>query len=253
MLLTLAFPLCASAGTAAQTTITATTKAKQLLYSGHETDAFRVAIDLSLGKEEPGISVYIVTVRWDPNILELVTAPDSYEGTGCYFTDAFSEGWKMVPNGTSTLVNTADAAKGKLTVVSAGEKNRALSDGTLFVLQFRPKKGGLNLTTEITVTPGSSHVAPSAALSSETGRITNVAAETKLSLTLNASQAQRGDVNLNGSIDALDYLQLKRHVNRTFTLSASQQLVADINRDGKINALDYLQLKRHVNRTYVIS
>ena len=247
----LALPLCVSAGTTAQTTLSANTKVKDILYTGDASDAFNVAIDLSLGKDEPGISSYVVTVRWDPNVLELVTAPNSYEGTGCYFTDAFSDGWKMIPDGAYTLVNTADVSKGKITVTSGSAENRSVSDGTLFVLRFRPKKGGVN--TEITVTPGSSNVAPSAALSSASGRITNVAAEAKLTLALRASFAKRGDVDHSGTIDALDYMLLKRHVIGTFKLTDEQQLLGDIDRDGKLDALDYMLLKRHVLGTYVIA
>lgn len=243
-------PLCVSAGTSAKTTISAVTSTTDVLYSGNASDAFRVAIDLSLGREEPGIASYIVTVHWDPNALELVTSPDSYENTGCYFTDRFSDGWKMIPNGTSTLMNSDEISKGKLTVLSGSAENRGPSDGTLFVLNFRPKKGGV--TTEITVTPGSLNVAPSAALSSASGKITNVTAETTLSLTLRVS-AQRGDVDQSGQINALDYLLLKRHVLGTFKLSDDRQLLADIDRNGQINAVDYLLLKRHVLGSYTIS
>lgn len=61
-----------------------------------------------------------------------------------------------------------------------------------------------------------------------------------------------GDINNNGKIDALDYMQLKRHVNNTFTLTDAQLAVADVTKDGKINALDYMALKRHVNNTFKI-
>lgn len=208
-------------------------------------------MNLSLGKNEPGISSYVVTVRWDPKVLELVASPDSYEGTGCYFTDAFSDGWKMIPNGSATLINTDDVSKGKLTVISGNAENRALSDGTLFVLCFRPKTGDVN--TEITVTPGSSNVSTGAALSSASGKITNVTAETKLSIALHRASAKRGDVDQNGTIDALDYMLLKRHVLGSFKLSGEQLLLADVDRSGKLDALDYMLLKRHVLGTYVIA
>lgn len=232
------------------TTVSAAALRTDIIYSGNASDAFRVAVNLSLGKEEPGIASYIVTVRWDPNALELIPSPDSYEGTGCYFTDAHSDRWKMIPNGTATLINTDEIAQGKLTVLSGSAENRGLSDGTLFLLNFRPKKGGV--TTEITVSPGSSNVSPSAALSSASGKITNVTAETKLSLRLHAS-SQRGDVDQNGQINALDYLLLKRHVLGTRQLSAERQLLADIDRNGSLNALDYLLLKRHVLGSHTIS
>ena len=249
--LLLALPLCVSAGTASKTTVSAVVKTDEILYTGSASDAFRVAVNLSTGKNEPGLASYVVTVRWDPNALELVTSPSSYEGTGCYFTDAFSDGWKMIPNGSFTLVNTEEVSKGKITITSGSANNRSGSDGTLFVLCFRPKKGGV--TTEITVTPGSSNVAPGAAFSSASGKFTSVETEgSKRSLRLLSATAKRGDVDANGKINALDYLMVKRHVLGTFTMNAAQQLLADINRDGKINALDYAFIKRHVMGTYQI-
>lgn len=251
-LLLLALPMFASAGTAAKTTVSATVKTGEILYTGSDADAFRVAIDLSLGKNEPGISVYIVTVRWDPDALELITAPSSYEGTGCFFTDAFSDGWNMIPRGSATVVNTGALARGQITVTSGSASNLSTSDGTLFVLCFRPKKAGV--TTKITVTPGSSNVAPSAALSSASGRITNVTAETTLSLSLVSKLSMlRGDVNRDGQIDAMDYLLLKRHVLGTFLLTEEQQRPADVDRSGQIDEMDYLLLKRHVLGTYTIA
>lgn len=262
LLLALAFSV--SAGAEAQSTISAVASSSEIFYTGSDADAFRVAIDLSLGKDEPGISVYVVTVRWDPDALELIAAPDSYEGTGCYFTDAFSDGWNMIPNGTATLINTDAVSRGQITVTSGSAANRARSDGTLFVLNFRPKKAGVS--TKITVTPGSSNVAPSAALSSASGRITNVTAETTLSLSIGSkpasgpssepgqpeSPALRGDIDRNGQIDAPDYLLLKRAVLGTFVLAEDQLPLADVDCNGQINELDYLLLKRHVLGTYVI-
>ncbi len=67
-----------------------------------------------------------------------------------------------------------------------------------------------------------------------------------------ADSAKLGDVNDDGSINAKDYMMLKRHVLGTYTLSKAQQLVADINGDGSINAKDYMMLKRHVLGTYTI-
>ncbi len=60
-----------------------------------------------------------------------------------------------------------------------------------------------------------------------------------------------GDVNLNGKIDARDYLLLKRAYFGTFTLDCSLE-IADINGNGKIDARDYLLLKRAYFGTYTI-
>ncbi len=60
-----------------------------------------------------------------------------------------------------------------------------------------------------------------------------------------------GDVNMNGKIDARDYLLLKRAYFGTFELQCAQS-VADINGNGKIDARDYLLLKRAYFGTYTI-
>ncbi|MBR4950406.1 MAG: dockerin type I repeat-containing protein, partial [Clostridia bacterium] len=60
-----------------------------------------------------------------------------------------------------------------------------------------------------------------------------------------------GDVNMNGKIDARDYLLLKRAYFGTYTLQC-QMSVADINGNGKIDARDYLLLKRAYFGTYTI-
>ncbi len=59
-----------------------------------------------------------------------------------------------------------------------------------------------------------------------------------------------GDVNLNGKIDARDYLLLKRAYFGTYTLTNNS--AGDINRNGKIDARDYLLLKRAYFGTYSI-
>ncbi len=61
----------------------------------------------------------------------------------------------------------------------------------------------------------------------------------------------KGDVNMNGKIDARDYLLLKRAFFKTFTLQCADE-IADINDNGKIDARDYLLLKRAFFKTYEI-
>jgi len=61
----------------------------------------------------------------------------------------------------------------------------------------------------------------------------------------------KGDINMNGKIDARDYLLLKRAYFGTFTIECPQE-VADINGNGKIDARDYLLLKRAYFGTYTI-
>ncbi len=64
-------------------------------------------------------------------------------------------------------------------------------------------------------------------------------------------QYKKGDVNMNGKIDARDYLLLKRAFFKTFTLKCDIE-IADINDNGKIDARDYLLLKRAFFKTYTI-
>ncbi len=60
-----------------------------------------------------------------------------------------------------------------------------------------------------------------------------------------------GDVNLNGKIDARDYLLLKRAFFGTYTLKC-ELAVADVNCNDKLDARDYLLLKRAFFGTYTI-
>lgn len=53
-----------------------------------------------------------------------------------------------------------------------------------------------------------------------------------------------GDVNLNGEVDAVDYMLVKRAAMGTYNLLEQGFRLADINQNGKIDALDYLWIKR---------
>ena len=68
-----------------------------------------------------------------------------------------------------------------------------------------------------------------------------------------ASKPILGDLYGNGSIDAADYLLLKRYCLGTFKLTDAQKAVADVNKDGTIDAHDYMLVKRHVLGTYKIA
>ena len=61
-----------------------------------------------------------------------------------------------------------------------------------------------------------------------------------------------GDVNMNGKIDATDYLMIKRAFLGTYDLSDEQMILADVNGNGEIDATDYLMVKRAFLGTYVI-
>ncbi|MBO5870225.1 MAG: dockerin type I repeat-containing protein, partial [Clostridia bacterium] len=55
-----------------------------------------------------------------------------------------------------------------------------------------------------------------------------------------------GDVDLNGQLNSVDYLLLKRAVMGTMDLTALQAKVADMDENGKLDSADYLLLKRKI-------
>jgi len=59
-----------------------------------------------------------------------------------------------------------------------------------------------------------------------------------------------GDVDIDGDVDAADYVLVKRSVLKTYSLSAGQKMVADVDKDGDVDATDYVLIKRIVLGTY---
>ena len=243
-----AFSFPAGAASAAQARFSASVRTDEISVGGTDADLFRVAVNLSAGSGKSKIASYVVTVRWDPTVLELARTPQSERNTGCCFTDAYSDGWTMIPDGDVTTVNVSMAAQGELTVTSGSAVNRSRASGTLFSVCFLPRKSGV--TTTVTVTPGSPTVSPKNSLSSASGALR--VAEERFSLRLNlvAPDGVNGDVSGDGKVNATDYLLVKRHVLRTFRLTDRQMRLADVNRDGGTNATDYMLIKRHVLGTF---
>ena len=64
---------------------------------------------------------------------------------------------------------------------------------------------------------------------------------------------QKGDVNGDGKIDAVDYVMAKRIFLGTYKATPEQLWAADVDGDGKIGAKDYLFIKRHAIGTLKIS
>jgi len=62
-----------------------------------------------------------------------------------------------------------------------------------------------------------------------------------------------GDVNNDGEVNKMDYLDLKRYCFDTKLLDDNSLLAADVNRDNEVNKMDYLDLKRFCFNTKVIS
>lgn len=61
-----------------------------------------------------------------------------------------------------------------------------------------------------------------------------------------------GDVNMNGELDATDYLMIRRAVLGMVELDKDQTRLADVNGNGKIDANDYIMVKRAFLGTYTI-
>ncbi|MBO7245495.1 MAG: phosphodiester glycosidase family protein [Clostridia bacterium] len=61
-----------------------------------------------------------------------------------------------------------------------------------------------------------------------------------------------GDVNMNGELDATDYLMIRRAVLGMIELDQEQTRLADVNGNGKIDANDYIMVKRAFLGTYTI-
>lgn len=58
-----------------------------------------------------------------------------------------------------------------------------------------------------------------------------------------------GDVNGDGKVTSLDYIQIKNHIMKTKVLTDNPLIRADVNKDGKVTSLDYIKIKNHIMGT----
>ena len=58
-----------------------------------------------------------------------------------------------------------------------------------------------------------------------------------------------GDVNGDGKVSSLDYIQIKNHIMGSKVLSGDALDRADVNQDGKVSSLDYIKVKNHIMGT----
>lgn len=225
-----AISMTVSAAANRSATLRVVTKATDVRLSD-DASTFRVAVRL----ESSAIATYIATVQWDASRLELVGS--------CRFTDGASDGWDMIPDSGSTVVNTNDVSKGSLTVASTSATNRSRSSGELFILEFKAKKSG---AAEIRVTAGSANVSAQNALACAEGKIENV---TTQPLTVNVAPAKgykRGDVNNDGRITARDAFMVKAACWDLLQLTEEQKAAADVDGNGRIQVKDYFMIKSHI-------
>ena len=55
-----------------------------------------------------------------------------------------------------------------------------------------------------------------------------------------------GDVNGDGKISAIDYVNVKNYILKSSNLTGIYAVAADVNRDNKVNAIDYVQIKNNI-------
>ncbi len=63
----------------------------------------------------------------------------------------------------------------------------------------------------------------------------------------------KGDTSGDGEVNALDLLQVQKHILGTNKLSGVYQKAGEPSGDGEINALDLLQVQKHILGTYTIN
>ena len=61
-----------------------------------------------------------------------------------------------------------------------------------------------------------------------------------------------GDTDGDGSIKAVDYVQVRKYLLGTFSLSGYNELAADTNKNGKVDAVDYVQIRKQILGQYLI-
>lgn len=55
-----------------------------------------------------------------------------------------------------------------------------------------------------------------------------------------------GDVNMDNSISAVDYILIRNHIMKVSLLTGTSLSIADVNKDGIISAVDYILIRNHI-------
>ncbi len=62
----------------------------------------------------------------------------------------------------------------------------------------------------------------------------------------------KGDTSGDGIVNALDLLQVQKHILKSYSLTGVYLKAADTSKDGSITALDLLQVQKHILGTYTV-
>ena len=62
-----------------------------------------------------------------------------------------------------------------------------------------------------------------------------------------------GDVNMDGKVNSLDYVMVRKYIMKTGDLSVDQKKYADVNSDNTINSLDYVLIRKIIMGTAVVT
>ncbi len=224
-------------------------RAETISFTGNEQqDAFALAVGYELDDRCPGLSGYVVTVRWDPAVLRLrtdyqsgMTDEQMLHCTGCYFSDLYGDGLTVAESGTY-VVNYRDAANGVLKIASVGAADKTERRATLFVLDFAPL--GNCGETEVTVS-----VDEQAGLASASGPIGDYQKQTSLTFRIGAQSrpdSVYGDADGNQTVNEQDAELIRRYATGACRLTDEEFLQADVNGDGLVNAVDYLLVKQQL-------
>ncbi len=188
---------------------------------------FTVAIDIS---ENPGIIGATLSVNYDANVLELISAEAGV------FTNASDEVDEVVlsnynfgPYGNNPF---------KITWIDALATENITTNGTFVTLTFRVKDDAIAGATEVSVTFEDDDIFDV--------NLENVAFEAVAgTVTITESTGMPGDANGDGNVNGRDYAMILQYLNDwdvEINLDNS-----DVNGDGNVNGRDYALLLQYLN------
>lgn len=140
------------------------------------------------------------------------------------------------PSPNPTPVPTPPPAKEISTIV--GEAGYRMENGYLYGVQPGIQISEINakiVASGGVVTSSSSNVGTGTVLTITSGNLKQV-----LTVVI------YGDVDGDGSISAVDYVQVKNHIMGNGSLNGAKSIAADVNKDGSVSAVDYVNIKNYI-------